>query len=51
MNDIESRLSLLHEAEDNYYITAKYVLELVRKAYDLFESSEVDEKRQLLKQF
>lgn len=49
MNDIESRLSMLHEAEDNYYITAKYILELTRKAYDLFKCSEVDEKRQLLK--
>ena len=42
------RLSQLQEAENNYYITAKYVLELTNKAYDLFISSEVEEKRQLL---
>ena len=40
---------MLQEAEDNYYITAKYLLELANKAYDLFKSSEVEERRQLLK--
>lgn len=49
MKDIESRLSMLHEAEDNYYVTAKYILELTKRAYDLFKCSEIDEKRQLLK--
>lgn len=40
---------MLQEAEDNYYISAKYLLELSNKAYKLFESSEVEERRQLIK--
>jgi len=47
-DDISSRLIQLQEAEDNYYITAKYVLELTDKAYDLFMGSEMEERRQLL---
>lgn len=46
--DITSRLSNLNEAEDNYYITAKYVLELSNRAYELFMGSEVEERRQLI---
>lgn len=48
MNDISSRLQNLNEAENNYYITAKHVLELTNRAYDLFMSSEVEERRQLI---
>lgn len=40
---------MLQEAEDNYYITAKYLLELANRAYDLFISSEIEERRQLVK--
>ncbi len=40
---------MLQEAEDNYYITAKYLLELSNRAYELFKSSEVEERRQLIK--
>ena len=47
--DIDTRLGMLQEAEDNYYITAKYLLELANRAYDLFISSEVTERRQLVK--
>ncbi len=47
--DIASRLGILQEAEDNYYITAKYLLELANRAYELFKSSEVEERRQLIK--
>jgi site-specific DNA recombinase len=46
---IDTRLGMLQEAEDNYYITAKYLLELANRAYELFERSEVEERRQLLK--
>lgn len=46
---IDTRLGMLQEAEDNYYITAKYLLELANRAYDLFSSSEVEERRQLVK--
>jgi len=49
MNDINIRLSQLQEAEDHYYITARYLLDLSNKAYDLFISSEVEERRQLIK--
>ncbi|KKU18409.1 MAG: Recombinase [Candidatus Pacebacteria bacterium GW2011_GWB1_47_8] len=46
---LDSQLGMLQEAEDNYYISSKYLLELVNRAYDLFKSSEVEEKRQLIK--
>jgi site-specific DNA recombinase len=49
ITEIDAKLAMLQEAEDTYYITAKYVLELANRAYDLFISSEVEEKRQLLK--
>lgn len=46
---IDYKLTNLQQAEDNYYLTAKYLLELANRAYDLFMSSEIEEKRQLLK--
>lgn len=46
---IDTKLAMLQEAEDNYYITAKYLLELTNRASELFESSEVEERRQLIK--
>lgn len=46
---IDTQISVLQDAEDNYYITAKYLLELANRAYDLFISSEVEERRQLVK--
>jgi len=47
--EMNIRLEKLQEAEDNYYVTAKYVLELVNRAHELFICSEVEEKRQLIK--
>lgn len=47
--NIDGRLSILQNAEDNYYITAKYVLEIANRASELFECSEMEEKRQLMK--
>ena len=47
--EIDTQLSMLQEAEDNYYLSAKYILELANRAYELFESSEVEERRQLIK--
>lgn len=35
-------------ADEKFYITANAVLDLAKRAYQIFESSEVDEKRQLL---
>ena len=49
ISDIDTRIAILQEAEDNYYITANYLLELANRAYDLFMSSEVEERRQLVK--
>lgn len=40
-------MTLLNEAEDNYYITAKYLLDIANRAYYLFVRSEVEERRQL----
>ncbi len=47
--DITIRLEQLQEAENNYFVTAKYLLELSNRAHELFMSSEVEEKRQLIK--
>lgn len=47
-DEIALRLNQLHEAEDNYYHTTKYVLELTKHAHRLFESSELEERRQLI---
>lgn len=49
LSSIDTRLALLQEAEDNYYITAKYLVDLTQQAYELFKSSEVEERRQLIK--
>jgi site-specific DNA recombinase len=49
MTDVTVRLESLQGAEDNYYTTAKYVLSVVKRAHEIFESSEVEEKRQLIK--
>ena len=49
LDGIDIRLGMLQGAEDNYYITANYLLELSKRAYELFKSSKVDEKRQLVK--
>lgn len=47
--EIATRLGILQETEDNYYITAKYLLKLANRVYELFKSSEVEERRQLIK--
>lgn len=49
LSDIDTSLSKLQEAEDNYYIKVKYVMDLCSRAYELFIGSEVEEKRQLIK--
>ncbi len=47
--EVTTQLAQLQQAENDYYITAKYVLDLVSRAHELFMSSEVEEKRQLLR--
>ena len=37
LTDISIRLEQLQEAEDNYYITAKYVLDLANRAMNFYE--------------
>jgi site-specific DNA recombinase len=49
LSQIDARLTGLQAAEQDYYVTAKYVLDLSNRAYELFESSEVEERRQLIK--
>jgi len=49
ISEIDTRLGMLQEAEDSYYITARYLLELAKRANELFQSSEVEERRQLIK--
>jgi len=39
----------LHFADEEYYLTSEYLLKLASKASELFESSEPEEKRLLLK--
>lgn len=48
ISDIDTRLAMLQDAEDNYYITAKYLLDLSKRAYELFVGSEAEERRQLI---
>jgi site-specific DNA recombinase len=47
--DLNLRLSRLGQAETNYFISVKQILKLTQRAYDLFESSEVDGKRHLIR--
>jgi len=48
VTDISIKLEQLQDAEDNYYLTSKYLLDLSSRAYELFMSSEVEEKRLLI---
>ncbi len=43
------KLEQIDEAHDNYTITAKLLVDLASRAHELFVSSEVEEKRQLIK--
>ena len=47
--EIKNSMDRLQNADEEYYITASYILNLANRAYDLFLSSEPDIKRQLLK--
>lgn len=46
--DVAVRLEQLQEAETNYFITAEMLLKLADRAYDIFMSSEVGQKRLLI---
>ncbi len=47
--NIQTRRGNLMGADDGYYLTACYLLQLANKAPAIFESSEVETKRQLIK--
>ncbi len=47
--ELQSKIDKLNMADEEYYMSAEYVLKLANCAYDLFKSSEVHEKRQILK--
>ena len=47
--EISNKISKLGIADEEYYLTSEYLLQLASRAYDLFMSSEAEEKRQLLK--
>jgi site-specific DNA recombinase len=49
IDDIDARLGQLQGANDDYYNTTKYILEICNHGYDMFISSEVDDRRQLIK--
>jgi len=46
---IQKKIGKLQIADEEYYITSDYILDLARRAPELYESSEPIEKRQLLK--
>ena len=46
--ELNEEIQRYTDADENYYITANTVLNLAQKAYEIFQSSEVSEKRQLL---
>jgi len=47
--DTVARLEQLQDADDNYHMTAQYVLTFIQLAHELFISSEVEERRQSIK--
>lgn len=47
--DINEKIKKLHYADEEYYITADYLINLAKRAYEVFSSSEPQEKRLLLK--
>jgi site-specific DNA recombinase len=46
--EIVEQMGRHEKADQNFYITANLVMNLAARAREIFESSEIDEKRQLL---
>ncbi len=46
--EIVEQMNRHEKADQNFYITANLVMNLAARAREIFESSEADEKRQLL---
>jgi site-specific DNA recombinase len=47
--ELRSKISRLDIVDEDYYLTSEYLLQLVNRAYSWFLSSELEEKRQLIK--
>lgn len=47
--ELQKKMAQLAHADEEYYMTSEYLLELVKRGYELFKSSEPEEKRVLLK--
>jgi len=47
--EINKKITKLQFADEEYYLTSEYILKLASRASELFESSELQEKRLLLK--
>jgi len=46
--EIREEMEKYDQADEKFYLTANTVLSLAQIAYEIFESSEIPEKRQLL---
>lgn len=46
--EITAQLAKLINSDENFYITMGYIFELARQAYNLFLSSEMEERRQII---
>ena len=47
--ELTEKISRLSMADEEYYLTSEYLLQIANRAYDLFLSSEPEQKRQLIK--
>ncbi|MFC2013948.1 recombinase family protein [Chloroflexota bacterium] len=47
--EVADKIARLGFTDEEYYLTSEYLLQLANRAYELFMSSEAEEKRQLLK--
>lgn len=47
-DDSRKKLAQLQQADEDYYITASYLLELASRSYELFMGSEMEQKRELI---
>lgn len=48
-DNIQSQITKLNEADDNFEITVEYLLDVASRSYSLFKSSGIDTKRKILK--
>ncbi len=48
-DNIESQIAKLNDANDDFEITVKYLLDVASRSYSLFKSSGIDVKRKILK--